>query len=335
MTPALGLVLAVGLLTAAALLGALLAGLWWFDRCDDEPVGALVVAGGWGVLAAAAVGLGLRPLEAAGLGGWLVSGDTGSPMAVLALLALVGQGLLAVGVALLARRVDGPTDGMLLGCAAGLGWAVCGAVVSPTEIPTTALAETAIPALSTSLTLAVAGVVASAVATGTFGGSVGLARLSRRVGPRLLWVGGGLTSAVLLDAGWRWSHDAVTGSSAGWPVGLLLLVLAVALGGLLVWLLVRAEGRVLAEELEEELAWRVVPAWVVRTIPSYRSRVRGDWWPERRTRVVVARLISRLALRKRAVRGLPSAAAGLAALEVGRLRSRTRSLLLPEAPGEE
>jgi hypothetical protein len=143
-----------------------------------------------------------------------------------------------------------------------------------------------------------------------------------------------LTLAVLTDAGRRWGQGVVVGSGAGWPAGLLLLVLVLALGALVLWLLLGAEGRVLAEELEEELDWRVVPAWVVRTIPSYARRVRGDWWPERRTRVVVARLLSRLALRKRAVRSLPPAAAGLAALEVGKLRSRARAVLLPERDGE-
>lgn|GEM_PF-5454953 len=333
MSAGAGLAVAVGLLTAVALLVTLLAGLWWFDRCDDEPVGTLVVAGGWGVLAAALVGLGSRHGPVFGQG-WLEGGGAGSFLAGLALIALVGQGLLAVGLALLAGRLDGPTDGLLVGCVAGLGWAVGNAAVSPTgALPAGVTPEGR--ALVTALTLVAAGVGANALAAGTFGGFLGVGKLARRRGLRVLWVSGGLALAVLADAGWRWSRDVVVASGAGWPAGLLLVGVVVALGALLVGVLLRTEGRVLAEELMEELDWRVVPAWVVRTVPSYRCRVRGDWWPERRTRVVVARLLSRLALRKRSVRNLPPGAASLAALEVGKLRSRTRAVLLPERGDED
>jgi len=270
------------------------------------------------------------------LGGqvWPPGGNTGSVLAGLVVLATVAQASLAVGMALLARRLDAPTDGMLVGCAAGLGWGVCEAVVEVTRrLPA---GEGAFgQALPTFLLLVVAGVGGGAVATGAYGGLLGMARLARGLWPRILWAAGGLTLAILVDAGWRWSRRAAMGADHGWPGGLLLVSLVVVLVGLLSWFLLRAEGRVLADELAEELAWRVVPAWVVTTIPSYRSRVRGDWWPERRTRVVVARLLSRLALRKRAVRVLPPAAAGLAGLEVGKLRSRARALLVPEGTSEE
>ena len=330
---ALGPVLAVGLLSGVLLLGTLLTVLWWRDRCDQEPVSALVAAFAWGAFAAALTGLVIQRWAVVGQD-WPLGGGSGRSLASLLLLAAVAQTLLAIGVALLARRVDGPTDGMLVGCAAGLGWGICEAVVEAVR-HLAAGGEASTPALPILLLLVVAGVGGGAVATGVFGGLLGLARFARGLGSRILWTAGGLAVAILLDAGWRWSRGAARGADHGWVTGLLLLGLVVAIYGLLLWLLLRAEGRVLADELEEELAWGVVPAWVVSTIPSYRSRVRGDWWPDRRTRVVVARLLSRLALRKRAVRVLPPAAAALAALEVGKLRSRARAVLLPDGPDEE
>ncbi len=86
------------------------------------------------------------------------------------------------------------------------------------------------------------------------------------------------------------------------------------LGALFAFL--RSEQRILSIELAEEVELEVVPKWVLDVIPSYRRRIRSEWWPSRRERTVLARLLTRLAFRKHAVKRLPDGESQLAGLEV-------------------
>ncbi len=97
----------------------------------------------------------------------------------------------------------------------------------------------------------------------------------------------------------------------------------------------RSEQRILVVELAEEVELDVVPAWVAEVIPYYRRRVRSDWWPSRRERTVLARLLTRLAFRKHAVRLLPDEESKLAGLEVVRLRQQIRVKLQCQSSVEE
>jgi len=90
------------------------------------------------------------------------------------------------------------------------------------------------------------------------------------------------------------------------------------------------EHQILRRELSDEVRLGVLPPWVADTIPYYRRRVRADWWPRRRERTVIARLLTRLAFRKHAVGRLPDREADLAGLEVLRLRQRVRAILYDE-----
>ncbi len=119
---------------------------------------------------------------------------------------------------------------------------------------------------------------------------------------------------------------------ARWFVAVPVLYALVFLG--LVGFL-RSEQRILGVELAEEVELDVVPAWVVEVIPYYRRRVRSDWWPSRRERTVLARLLTRLAFRKHAVRRLPDEESQLAGLEVVRLRQQIRAKLQCQSSVEE
>ena len=89
----------------------------------------------------------------------------------------------------------------------------------------------------------------------------------------------------------------------------------------------RSEHRILKNELEEEVALGVAPAWVADIIPYYRRRVRAEWWPSRSERAVISRLLTRLAFRKKRFADLPTEKAAVAALEIVKLRQRVREIL--------
>jgi hypothetical protein len=93
-----------------------------------------------------------------------------------------------------------------------------------------------------------------------------------------------------------------------------------------------SEHRILTRQLEDEVALGLVPSWVLDVIPFYRRRVRANWWPSRGERTVIARLLTRLAFRKHALRNLPPGQAAIASLEVVKLRQRLREILDPEDP---
>jgi hypothetical protein len=97
----------------------------------------------------------------------------------------------------------------------------------------------------------------------------------------------------------------------------------------------RSEQRILKRQLAEEVALQLAPPWVVDVIPYYRRRVRGDWWPNRAERTVIARLLTRVAFRKQALRHLPRNEAAIASLEVVRLRQRLRAILSPVTPADD
>jgi len=89
------------------------------------------------------------------------------------------------------------------------------------------------------------------------------------------------------------------------------------------------EHRVLERELGEEAAFGVVPGWVPEILPFYRRRVRAAWWPFRNERTALARKLSRLAFRKRAVRHAGKGRE-LAGLEIVRLRNDLKRVFPPE-----
>ena len=95
----------------------------------------------------------------------------------------------------------------------------------------------------------------------------------------------------------------------------------------MLWACLAYERRVLSEQLRTRSALGVLPAWVVEVLPSYRRRIRSDWWPRRDERQEILDLLVSLAFRKQQLRTLPDDRARLYGLEVGRLRQRARAVL--------
>jgi protease PrsW len=320
--------LTIGFAVALGGVLALLSALWWRDRDDAQPVHLVVLAVAWGGALAPAFRLALGRLGAGQVGGPWAWGNAALALVAAAVVAELIKGL---GVGVLARRADGPTDGMILGFAAGAAWAATEPLGNLVAGGTMDWVGGGLAATATAVAV---GVVVGGLASATLGGLLVTGWLARRPGERVLWLGAGPALAVGLHSGFRLVRPALAATAGGFWSWLALLAAVVALTWAEALILLRVEGRVLAEELSEEVEWRVAPPWVLQVLPSYRERVRGAWWPDAAGRVVIARLLSRLALRKRALRRLSDDKLRLAALEVGRLRGRVRATLMPPAePG--
>jgi RsiW-degrading membrane proteinase PrsW (M82 family) len=312
---------ATGLLVSTALLVAVVVLLWWLDRYDREPLVLVASVFAWG--AAVAPLMSVMSVSAAAM--------LDRPLGTVAA-AAVEELFKAFAVVMVARysaEFDSPTDGLVYGTAAGLGFActenlliVLGGVPSGLD--------SLIPTLVVQRTLFSAGV--HGLASGIVGGFVGLAHLSRGTLAKVTWTLAGLLIGTAFHGGWNAALlSTVSGSGERWPVWAAMPVLY----GLYVvafCLFLRWEHGILRDQLGQEASLRLVPAWVVDVIPFYRRRIRSEWWPRRAERVVLSRLLTRLAFRRYQTSRLPEDEAGLASLEVVQLRGRVRRMLEPAAP---
>lgn len=316
-------------IVAAALFLVLIVTLvWWLDRYDREPLGMVAAAFGWGALAAPALAtvsetVALRvlgPHYGRLLGATLVAVGVGPFIEE----ACKAVGLLAVVA--LSREFDNPTDGLVYGTAVGLGFATTENLLY--EMTAAASGDLhRLMAVVVGRTLITAGV--HALCSAALGGMLGFAVLARSWPRRLGLVLCGLGAAVALHGAWNMGvAAAIVGRDLRGTALMAVTVLALYLCYvLLLAVLLHGEHRILRVQLAEEVELGVLPAWVGEVMPFYRRRVRRGWWPVRRERTVIARLVTRLAFRKHALRHLPEDEARLAGLEVVRLRQRLRSAL--------
>jgi len=327
----INLIAVVGaLLVSTLLLVTVVAAVWWFDRYDREPLHLVVGVFLWGALAAPVLAVFSSSVVAAG-------SSFDSTVMVVWIGPLVEESAKAFGVilvVLLSKEFDNPTDGLVYGTAAGLGFAA-------TENLVYTLAGVGESTIGGTLLLVFVRTVLAAgihaLSSATFGGFLGFAYLSRNRGERVIWLIVGLIGAVAIHAGWNFMLLQMESSGGAVPVARWFIVVpalyALYFLGLVGFL--RSEQRILGVELAEEVEFDVVPAWVVEVIPYYRRRIRSDWWPSRRERTVLARLLTRLAFRKHAVRRLPEQESQLAGLEVVRLRQQIRAKLHCQSSVEE
>jgi RsiW-degrading membrane proteinase PrsW (M82 family) len=322
-TPLAAVAGAAGLLVSTALLVVVVIFLWWLDRYDREPLLLVGSAFAWGAVAAAALSVSALGAAAAALN---------QPLGTLAGAALE-ELLKAVAVVLIARysaEFDSPTDGLVYGTAAGLGFASVENLLLVAAAP--AALQSPMLLIVFQRTLLSAGV--HGLASGVVGAFIGLAHLSRGTLARVAWTAGGLAIGIALHGGWNAGLSFLTASPERWAALAALPVLyACYLGAF--WLLLRWEHEVLRDQLEQEAGLKLVPSWVPEVTPFYRRRIRADWWPRRSERVVLSRLLTRLAFRRYQTSRLPEGEAALASLEVVRLRGRVRRMLEPEAAGPD
>jgi protease PrsW len=322
-TPLAAVAGAAGLLVSTALLVAVVVFLWWLDRYDREPLLLVGSAFVWGAVAAAVLSVSALGAAAAALHRPL--GTLGG--------AAVEEVLKAVAVVLIARysaEFDSPTDGLVYGTAAGLGFASLENLLLVAGAPI-ALQSRMLP-LILQRTLFSAGV--HGLASGVVGGFVGLAHLSRGTLARVAWTVVGLAIGTALHGGWNGGLSLLAASPERWAALAAMPVLYACYIGAF-WLLLRWEHGVLRDQLEQEAGLKLVPPWVPEVTPFYRRRIRSDWWPRRSERVVLSRLLTRLAFRRYQTSRLPEGEAVLASLEVVRLRSQVRRMLEQQGAGPD
>lgn len=331
MTVATVLILLAVLVVSVTLLLVVVASVWWIDRYDREPLHLVAFVFLWG--AAIAPAASLMAISALGriLGGSF-SGVGFDTLGSLLLGPFVEEIAKAAGillVILLTNAFDNPTDGVVYGTAVGIGFAVTENLYYAFGALAQLQGVDDILMLVVGRTLLVAGI--HALSSATFGGFLGYAVLSPKKASRVGGLLAGLMLAIALHAAWNMAVLFVgpvspAGSPRGWLgfVPSLYVVYAVILAAFL-----RSEHRILKVELAEEIELGLAPTWVADVIPYYRRRVRGDWWPSRKERTVIARLLTRVAFRKHALRGLPQDEANIASLELVMLRQRVREILGP------
>jgi RsiW-degrading membrane proteinase PrsW (M82 family) len=325
------LILLASLVVSTTLLLIVVAFVWYLDRYDREPLHMVAAVFLWGASAAPAISaftlLAVQRWSAASAGG--VSQFALSGIAA----PVVEETAKAIGVmlvVLLTRNFDNPTDGFVYGTAVGLGFAVTENYIYCTGIGSGMVVHDFLK-LAVGRTFLAAGV--HALASATFGGFIGHAVLTSKRWLRASWVVIGWLAAVGLHAAWNITLILVGPLSDGgrlrsWLVVLPILytVYIVILAGFL-----HSEHLILKRQLGEEVRLATAPAWVVDVIPFYRRRLRSDWWPSRNERTVIARLLTRIAFRKHALRHTPQHEVAIASLEVVRLRQRIREILSPES----
>lgn len=318
MTILVAIEIALALAITCALCAVAVALVWWFDRCDREPRHLVIAAATWGVGAAILAHAVMLRLMTSG------APRLGATMAVISIPgAIVAELAKTAGVVVLfwfSGRNEGPSDAMVVGTVVGLGSAAAMSIFD--VLSTGSQAGLTAGLAHVTATAAVNGVSSAAV-----GALIGLALLGRQGLARVGWVTLGLVGACGLH-GW-WANTILrTGS------GIVKTQWFVTAGGFIAWILLFAgclevERRILRHQLTEEVQFGVLPGWVVEVVPRYSRRVRADWWPDRRERTVINRLLTRVALRKHTLGWRPSADHGLAGLEIVHLRDRARRILGP------
>ncbi len=311
------------------------AAVWWFDRYDREPLHLVAMEFLWGATVAPLISVMVFTFFA-GLGG------DGAPQGTLSLIGLsaggplveeVAKGVGLLLVVLLSSKFDNPTDGVVYGTAVGLGFAVTENVIYGFGTGLYLDGPRGILVLVGGRTLFSAGI--HALCSAILGGFFGHALLSRRSLYRAAWSGGGLAIAVTLHTAWNVALVSVGVFSSNGSPRLWLVAVPLLYGFYVATLaaFLRSEHGIIKRQLAEEVDLAVAPPWVLEIIPYYRRRIRSDWWPSRRERTVIVRLLTRVAFRKHALRHLPRDEATIASLEVVQLRKRVREIL--GSPPEE
>ena len=318
----------VTILAAAAFLVLVVAAVWWLDRYDREPLAMVAAAFAWGALAAPALATITETIAVGALGSHF-GRLFGATLVAVGIGPFAEEGWKAVGllaVVALSREFDNPTDGLVYGTAVGLGFATTENLLYELTAAAAGGLHRLLPVVL-GRTLITAGV--HALCSATVGGMLGFAVLAGNWSRRFALVLSGLIGAVVLHSAWNTAVTAaVIGREARGTVVMMGTVLALYICYVVLFaLLLHGEHRILQTQLDEEIELGVLPAWVGQVIPFYRRRIRSTWWPQRKERTVLARLVTRLAFRKHALRHLPEEEARLAGLEVMRLRQRIRSAL--------
>ena len=221
------------------------------------------------------------------------------------------------------RFFQGPVDGWLLGSLGGLGVASAEifARISVTKEVFASLHPLPGPGLLLFFSLEVC-------VAALLGAGLGWSRVSGRRSVAILCFPAAVLAAIGLKAG---SLLLLQNSALELFAALVLLLLICWLG--LFCVLLRFESRLVAEELREEVEFRVLPEWCLEIFPFRLRRLRSDWGAQLGERRVLNRMAVYLAFRKHALRRA-GGGTNLEGLEIVRLREGLKTRLdAVEYPG--
>lgn len=306
----------LSMLVATALLTAVVIAVWWIDRYDREPWPLVLAVFLWGMI--------IAPVLVTAAGGLIAGIDLEIPIyfVVAPFMEEVIKGLGILLIVLFSQHFDNPTDGLVYGTAVGIGFAVTENSLYGIWSASSMDQDQAL-SLIFGRTLFTTGI--HALSSAAVGAGLGFGRTSGKRTRAVAWALLGLLVAVALHGGWNIALSYLP-SASGWvfPVVILgpLYLIFVLSFGLMLW----GEHRILVRQLSEEVGLGVLPAWAGQVIPYYRRRVRADWWPSRQERIVISRLLTRLAFRKHALAARGDSA-NIEGLEVVRLRAKIQGIL--------
>lgn len=316
--------LLLSMLVATVFLAVVVVAVWWIDRYDREPWPLVLGVFLWGMIVA--------PVLVTAAGGLIAAIDLGIPAhyALAPFMEEVIKGFGILLIVLFSQHFDNPTDGLVYGTAVGIGFAVTENSLYGIWSASSMDQEQAL-SLIFGRTLFTSGI--HALSSAAVGAGLGFGRTSGTRLRAVAWALLGLLVAVGLHGGWNIALSYLP-SASGWlfPTVILgpLYLIFVLSFGLMLW----GEHRILVRQLSEEVGLGVLPAWAGRVIPYYRRRVKADWWPSRQERIVISRLLTRLAFRKHALEARGDSA-NIEGLEVVRLRAKIQGILgMPGTAGE-
>lgn len=302
-----------------------LAGVWWLDRYDREPVVVLVLVFSWSATAGALIAMAGN----AGLGALLpdlppMLDEAVRSVVIAPIVEEIAKALPLVAV-LLTGHLDEATDGFVYGAAAGLGFAMTenflyfsGAVPDGVEL------WAGVVVVRTFFSAVMHGLAAAAVGAlvGATWFSGGLIRAAALVG--------GLALAMTIHATWNgfiMADAALDAEGALFSIDRVVLI-----GELIAWfvlfeLSLAHEARTLQRELESEAALGTIPEDHPAILASWWRRLGTAWLPPGCPHDAYVFAATRLALARRMSRVTAGARRALAHAEVDARRAELQRLL--------
>ena len=311
-----------------------LATIWWLDRYDREPIWLLGLTFLWGafgsVLAAVVGSLTFEiflAVGAAGLGALLsVDLDTlraaSGPVVVAPLVEEPAKAFILLYV-IWNRHFDNMTDGFVYGAAAGLGFAMTENLLYFTSLTSDVAAWGSTVVIRTFYSA-----IMHATASAIVGASLGFARFRGRVA--LLTCGTlGMLLAIGVHALWNGliTFAEITGGHSLYLLNLALFPLEVAAVFAVFQLCLLEESWTIRRELSEEAADGRIPAHHPAILSSWLRRLGTSWAPRGVDQERYVQTATHLAMRKKQVRQMGSAAPDFYRGEVARLRRQLEHLL--------
>lgn len=309
---------------AAAPIIAYVAIFWWLDRYEQEPIWLVGLIFLWGAVAAPAIAIGLETLA-------YRADNAPSAAIMLTVVAPLVEEPAKAGVLLIllfSLHFDNPTDGVVYGAAAGLGFAM-------TENYLYFKLAYEHDGLDAMVQLVFLRSATSALmhccATALFGYVLGLFRHRGRLHKWLAGPAIALFPALLLHAAFNGglvsSRLHQVGGNLTWVI--LMVPVMCIIVAFLTQLSVRHEHQILHVELSDEVETGLIPEDHAEIIPFVRKRWRRNWLDPSVNRRKYLRAATLLAFRKHQARMTEADHTKLDS-EIARLREQITTLLAVE-----